>query len=192
VAVERSARAQAGSSEPAAPDEQPIAQEKIELAASESSREDAFATFWEFAVAVNRSDPKALALASNGATSEFAVDGAEVKKLLGMMWFRTVLTRLSEDWRERLLSVLVEYAPVPDHAVRLGRHTTHLRQLTHAQLQEIGSRTLVPDAVRPDLDLLITVGRFWGPEALKRFRFVEASEPPRQFKVEGLIDRFLQ
>jgi hypothetical protein len=191
ISVERS-RVDAGSSEPVERNEQPVAQEKMALPAAESLREHPFATFWEFAVAVNRSDPKALALASNGATSEFPVDGAEVKKLLGMMWFRTVLTRLSEDWRERLLNVLVEYAPVPDHAVRLGRHTTTLRQLTYLQLQEIGSKTLVPDAVRPDLDLLITVGRFWGPDALKRFRFVEASEPPRQFRVEGLIDRFLQ
>src|SRR6187200_808353 len=40
-------------------------------------RGPAFSTFWEFAVAVNRSDPAALALASNGATSTFPIDGAE-------------------------------------------------------------------------------------------------------------------
>jgi len=190
IAAERSSRVEAAA-ESSEPSEAAGARERPEHPQSDVSREPGFATFWEFAVAVNRSDPAALALASDGAAAEFPVDGAEVRKLLGMMWFRTVLTRLSQDWRERLLNVLVEHAAIPDHAVRLGRQTAHLRQLTHAQLQEIGSRTLVPDAVRPDLDLLVTVGRFWGPDALKRFRFVEASEPPRQFKVDALIDRFL-
>ena len=48
---------------------------------SSSPRERGFPTFWEFAVAVNRSDPAALALASNGAPSEIPIDGAEVRKL---------------------------------------------------------------------------------------------------------------
>jgi cell division GTPase FtsZ len=152
----------------------------------------AFATFWEFAVAVNRSDPAALALASDGATSTIPIDGAEVKKLVSVMWFRTVLTRLSGEWRERLLAVLVEHVPMSDHQVKLGRHTMHLRELSYAQLQEIDSKTSVPDAVRADLDLLMTVGRFWGADAVKRFRFVEAPEQPRaSSKVESLLDRFL-
>ena len=155
-------------------------------------RGPAFSTFWEFAVAVNRSDPAALALASNGATSTIPVDGAEVKKLVSVMWFRTVLARLSGDWRERLLAVLVEHVPMSDHQVKLGRHTMHLRELSYAQLQEIDSKTPVPDAVRADLDLLMTVGRFWGADAVKRFRFVEAPEQPRaSSKVESLLDRFL-
>jgi len=158
----------------------------------EAVRGPAFSTFWEFAVAVNRSDPAALALASNGATSTFPIDGAEVKKLVSVMWFRTVLARLSGDWRERLLAVLVEHVPMSDHLVRLGRHTMHLRGLSYAQLQEIDSKTAVPDAVRADLDLLMTVGRFWGADAVKRFRFVEAPEQPRtSSKVESLLDRFL-
>jgi cell division GTPase FtsZ len=155
-------------------------------------RGPAFSTFWEFAVAVNRSDPAALALASNGATSTFPIDGAEVKKLVSVMWFRTVLARLSGDWRERLLAVLVEHVPMSDHQVKLGRHTMHLRELSYAQLQEIDSKTPVPDAVRADLDLLMTVGRFWGADAVKRFRFVEAPGQPRaSSKVESLLDRFL-
>jgi cell division GTPase FtsZ len=150
-----------------------------------------FATFWEFAVAVNRSDPAALALAGNGATSDIPLDGTEVRKLLSVMWFRTVLARLSRDWRDRLLNALIEYVPVSDHTVKLGRHTMHLRELTYEQLQDIGAKTLVPDVVRPDLDLLITVGRFWGADAVKRIRFVEAPEQPRTSKVESLLDRFL-
>ena len=55
-------------------------------------------------MAVNRSDPAALALASNGAPSDIPIDGAEVRRLLDMMWFRTVLDRLSQigatgSWR---------------------------------------------------------------------------------------------
>jgi hypothetical protein len=156
----------------------------------EPSRERAFSTFWEFAVAVNRSDPAALAEASNGAQSEIAIDGAEVRKLLGMMWFRTVLGRLSRDWRNRILEVLVDGAPVPDHAVKLGRHTMRLHELSYEQAQEVGSKTFVPEAVRPDLDLLITVGRFWGADALKRLRFVEAAERHQRSTVESLLDRF--
>jgi cell division GTPase FtsZ len=173
---------------------EPIAELDVEQteAGVAAVRGPAFSTFWEFAVAVNRSDPAALALASNGATSTFPIDGAEVKKLVSVMWFRTVLARLSGDWRERLLAVLVEHVPMSDHLVKLGRHTMHLRELSYAQLQEIDSKTAVPDAVRADLDLLMTVGRFWGADAVKRFRFVEPPEQPRtSSKVESLLDRFL-
>ncbi len=164
---------------------------QVEAPIVESPRDRAFATFWEFAVAVNRSDPAALALATNGATSAFPVDGAEVRKLLSTMWFRTVLPRLSRDWRDRLLNVLIEYAPVSDHQVKLGRHTMHLHELTYEQLQEVSAKTLVLDVVRPELDMLITVGRFWGADAVKRFRFADAPVQERPTKVEGMIDRFL-
>jgi hypothetical protein len=151
---------------------EPVARQ-VEHPVVESPREPGFSTFWEFAVAVNRADPAALALAGNGAISIFPVDGADVRKLLTTMWFRTVLARLSREWHERLLNALIEYVSVSDHPVKLGRHTLHLRELTYAQLQEIGSTTPVLDAIRPDLDLLIAVGRFWGADAVKRFRFVE-------------------
>jgi serine/threonine protein kinase len=39
----------------------------------------------EFAVAVNRSDPAALALASNGVTSDIPFDGTEVRRLINTM-----------------------------------------------------------------------------------------------------------
>jgi hypothetical protein len=149
----------------------------------------AFATFWEFAVAVNRSDPAALALAGNGATADITMDGLELRKLLGMMWFRTVLTRLSADWRDRILAVLIESVTVPDHIVKVNRQPMHLRELSHEQLQEIGARTMVPDWVRADLDLLITVGRFWGADAVKRLRFVEAPERRGPSMVENLLER---
>ena len=66
-----------------------------------------------------------------------------------MMWFRTVFDQLSRDWRERLLHVLVESATVPDHAVKRGRQTLHLRELSYEELEETGSGTSVPDWIRP-------------------------------------------
>jgi hypothetical protein len=101
-----------------------------------------------------------------------------------------VLVRLSGHWRERILNVLVESASVPDHAMKFGRQWMHLRELTYEQLQEIGAKTMVPDWIRPDLDLLITVGRFWGADAVKRVRFVEAPERREPSVVETLLERF--
>ena len=155
----------------------------------ESPRACAFTSFWEFAVAVNRADPAAMALAGNGATSDLPIDGVELRRLLDMMWFRTVLARLSRDWRERVLDALIDGTAVPDYAVRLGRQTVRLRELSYEQLQTIGSRTMVPDWIRPDLDLLITVGRFWGPDAVTRFRFVEAPERHEPSVIESLLQK---
>jgi cell division GTPase FtsZ len=149
-----------------------------------------FSTFWEFAVALNRSDPAALALAGDGATSSIPLDPIELRRLVGMMWFRTVFGRLHGDWRERLLHVLIESATVADHAVKRGRQTFRLRDLSYEELEETGSTTLVPDWVRPDLDLLIAIGRFWGADAVKRVRFVEAPERHEPSMMESLLEKF--
>ena len=156
----------------------------------EAPRPRAFATFWDFAVALNRADPAALALAEDGATSDIPIDPVELRRLLGLMWFRSVLTRLSRDWRDRVLNVLIDTAAVPDHVVKLGRQPMHLRELSFEQLQEVSAKTMVPDSVRSELDLLITVGRFWGADALKRVRFVEAPERHEPSMMEALLERF--
>jgi cell division GTPase FtsZ len=155
------------------------------------ARPRAFTTFWEFAIAVNRSDPAALTLASDGAASDIPMDGNELRRLMGMMWFRTVvLGRLSAHWRQRVLDVLIDSAAVPDHAVKLGRQTMHLRELSFEQLQEVGAKTMVPDWIQADLDLLITVGRFWGPDAVKRFHFVDPPERREPSVMESLLEKF--
>jgi cell division GTPase FtsZ len=154
----------------------------------EPTRTSGFTTFWEFAVALNRSEPAALALAGNGATSDIVIDGAELRRLLDRMWFRTVLGRLSPDWRERILNVLIESA-VPDHAVKRGRQTVRLGELDYEQLQEINAKQMVPEWVRADLDLLVTVGRFWGADAVKRFHFTAAPERREPSMMETLLDR---
>jgi hypothetical protein len=152
-------------------------------------RARAFTTFREFAVALNRSDPAAVALAGDGATSDIPVDGTELRRLLGTMWFRTVLNRLPRDWRERLLHVLIESATVPDHVVKRGRQTIHLRDLSYEELEEVSSKTSVPDSIRPDLDLLLAVGRFWGADAVKRFRFADVPERHEPSMMDSLLHK---
>jgi hypothetical protein len=164
--------------------------ERTVVAPTPAPRAVAFATFWEFAVALNRSDPAAMALAGNGAATDIPIDGAELRKLLSLMWFRTMLTRLSPQWRERILNVLVDTAAVPDHVLKLGRQPMHLHELTYEQAQEIAAKTLLPDWVLTDLDLVITVGKFWGADAMKRLRFVEAPQRYEPSMMETLLDRF--
>jgi hypothetical protein len=149
-----------------------------------------FATFWEFAVALNRANPAALALAGNGAAADVPIDAMELRRLLATIWFRSVLTRLSHQWRERLLETLITSAAVPDHHLRFGRRMAHLRELSYEQLQELRATTLLPDDVQADLDLLITVGRFWGPEAVKRFQFIAAPARGGPSMMESLLGRF--
>ena len=153
-------------------------------------RARAFTTFRDFAVALNRSDPAALALAGDGAASDIPVDRAELRRLLGAIWFRNVLNQLSRDWRERLLRVLIEGATVPDHVVKRGRQTIHLRELSYEELEEFGSTASVPDSIRPDLDLLIAVGRSWGTDAVKRFRFADMPARHEPSMMDSLLHKF--
>jgi hypothetical protein len=135
-----------------------------------------FSSLWDFARAVDRSDPAALALAGNGAAPGFAVDGADVRKLLDTMWFRSVVPRLSDRWRERLLDALLTSVTVPNHVVRTGRQPVHLSDLTYDQLRDALTRCPVDDEVRNDVDMLVTVGRLWGAGAVERFRYVDVDD----------------
>src|SRR6188508_3468528 len=75
-------------------DETPQADVAADTPAASAAASPAFASLWEFAVAVNRSNPVALALAQEGAVT-MPIDGSEVRRLLGTVWFRTVVPRLS-------------------------------------------------------------------------------------------------
>ena len=146
-----------------------------------------FSSFWDFAVAINRADPAALRLAGTDDVTSLVIDGSEVRKLLGTMWFRGVVPRLSPAWRERALEVLVEHAPIPNHRVKVDGRTALLSELTHAQLTDIVRRTYLPDAARADVDLLMIVGRLWGAEALQRFHFADASPHGERFTFGSLL-----
>lgn len=157
---------------------------------SEPERPASFATFWDLALALNRSDPAALAMAQNGADCHVAIDGAELRKLLGTLWFRSVFPSLSQTWRERLLKVLVENVVVPNHSIRAGRHDKHLSDVSYGELTELFSKASVTDGVRADLRLLMAVGNLWGPEALGRFRFSDSSQGPDSSKLAVLLQGF--
>jgi cell division GTPase FtsZ len=146
-----------------------------------------FSTFWDFAVAINRVDRAALRLAATADVSSPAIDGGEVKKLLGTVWFRAVVPRLSHAWRERVLEVLVEHAPIPNHRVKIDGRNVLLSELTHAQLNDIVRQTYLPDVARADVELLMIVGRLWGADALRRFHFVDASPNGERFKLGALL-----
>jgi len=130
----------------------------------------AFATFWEFALAVNRSDPEALKMAA-GDDGGVPMDGRMLKKLLGTFWFRSVFARLSAAWQARMLDALAEHVTIPDHPIANGRRVTHLREMTPEQHQHLLSDPGLPEPIRPDVQLLVTVAALWGADGLARLGF---------------------
>jgi cell division GTPase FtsZ len=147
----------------------------------------AFETVVEFAKALNRSDPAALALAANGPIPEVAVDGHSVRKLLGTVWFRSVFPHLSASWREHLLDALGDNVVVPNHAIRVGRQTVNLKDLTYEQLKDFSAKTLVLGDAGSDLQLLIAIGRLWGEAAVSRVRFVDAEQADETSRLSSLL-----
>jgi cell division GTPase FtsZ len=146
-----------------------------------------FAGMWDFAIALNRSDPAAVALAANGFDGGIPIDGAELRKLVGTYWFRSVFQRLSADWRSRLFDVLREQLQIQNCLVNLGRHTVTLREATLAQLNELADRPDLQDPLRADVHLLVAVGRLWGEDAIRRLRFESDLEEPPPSGLEGLF-----
>lgn len=142
-----------------------------------ASTGDTFSNLWEFAVAVNRSNPAALALA-HGSPGAMTLDGAEVRKLLGTLWFRGVVARLSAPWRAGLFDALRASVEVPDHLVKAGRQYVGLSQLAPGQLRDLLTAPSLPEAIRPDVELLVTIGNVWGEEALRQLRFQETAPRP--------------
>jgi cell division GTPase FtsZ len=146
-----------------------------------------FATFRDFAVAVNRAERTALALARDGAPDGIPIDGSDVKKLMGTMWFRGVVPRLSVAWRQRVLDELVSTVPIPNHRLKVDHRGVRLSELTYAQLSDVVKRSHLPDVARADVDLLLIVGRLWGGEALGRFQFVTMSPDGERSTFESLL-----
>ena len=154
----------------------PFASEEghTELLPGEDDDRPAFSSFWEFAVAINRSDSVALALARSEASESLPIEPADVRKLLGTVWFRGVVPRLSEAWKTRVLDVLVGGVTVPNHTVRRGKHSVRLSDMSYEDLLEL-AKTSTLATIRPDLDLLLAVGRLWGEDGLRRLRFADAT-----------------
>ena len=154
--------------------------------ASRDILETTFPTFWEFAVAINRSDAAAMALARSGTSDALPIEPSEVKKLLGTVWFRGVALQLSEAWKTRLLESLADGVVVPNHHVRRGRQTVCLSDMSYQDLLEL-AKTSTLAAIRPDLDLLLAVGRLWGDHGLRRLRFSDAAANSAPTILAGLF-----
>jgi cell division GTPase FtsZ len=146
----------------------------------------AFSNFWEFAVAMNRSDPVALALARSGTSDALPIEPADVRKLLGTVWFRGVVPRLSEAWKTRVLDALADAVALPNHHVRRGKQTVRLSDMSYQDLLEL-AKTSTLAAIRPDLDLLLAVGRLWGEDGLRRLRFADATPNGTPTMLAGLF-----
>jgi cell division GTPase FtsZ len=145
-----------------------------------------FANFLEFLVAVNRADPAALALARDGAR-EIPVDGAEIRKLLGTLWFRGVVPHLSADLRNRLLDALRTSVEIPNHVVRVGRQQMRVSELRQAQLQDVAATRSLTDTVRQDVELLAAIARVWGDDAIRQLQFRETAAPPAPSGFSSLL-----
>ena len=149
-----------------------------------------FPTFWDFARALNRSDPEALRLAANDAEYATIIDGRELRRLLGTFWFRSVFTRLSSAWQERLLNELVEHVTIPNHGVRSGRRIVRLDELTEEQRRQMVTESSLPEAVRSDVQFLATVAMLWGQEAISRFTFTHVPEAADSSRLALLLQPF--
>ena len=165
----------------------PVAPPAPIRASIEPSPARTFSTFRELCLGVNRSDVAALAIAGNGASSSIPIDLAELRKLLGTVWFRTVFTQLSQPWRDRMLDILLQSGPIPNHAVRAGRRTARISELTYEELRQVPIETILPDAVRGDVQLLIAVGTLWGPDAIARFTFAEEPQEEHSKKLFSFV-----
>ena len=154
-------------------DERPVP----EPVAPAASGPRSFATFWEFALALNRNEPSAIALAADGATCDIPIDSGEIRKLLGTVWFRSAFRRFSPQWRNRLLDVLLGDITVGNHIVREGRRSVRLGQISPDALKRIATDVTISDVVRADVQLLMAIETTWGSEALGRVTFapVEAA-----------------
>ncbi len=153
--------------------------------------EPAFSNFWEFAVAINRSDPVALALARDGTPDALPIESADARKLLGTVWFRSVVPRLSAGWKTRVLDALADGVGVPNHHVKRGRQIVPLSDMSYEDLQEL-AKTSTLATIRPELDLLLAVGRLWGEDALRRIRFTEETSNATPTRLAGLFNGFRQ
>jgi cell division GTPase FtsZ len=169
--------------------EEPLIEEPV-VTQQQPEQPASFPTFWELALALNRSDPAALALAQDGAECRLTIDETELKKLLGTLWFRSVFPRFSETWRERIFEVLVESTTVPNHVLRVGRQEIRLSEITYPQLKEMFSKVSVTDAIRGDLRLLMAVGSLWGPGSLSRLQFADSTHLRESSKLSGLLHGF--
>ena len=156
--------------------------------ARENSMEDrSFPTVWELALALNRGDPAARAIVADDAPSHIPIEAAEIRKLVGTVWFRSVFQYLSARWRDRLLDVLIDDITIQNH-LGAGRRGVRLSRVPYEELKRAAIDVGIPEVVRADVQLLVSIGQLWGPQALSRVKF----EPEDQAASTSRFDQLLQ
>ena len=147
-----------------------------------------FSTLWDLALAVNRGDQAARAIAADGERCDMPIEPSEVRRLIGTVWFRSVFQHLSPRWRQRLLDVLLDDVTIHNHLVGEGRRAVRLSRVPLEELKRAAIDVLVTDVVRTDVHLLVTIGQLWGPEALGRVKF----DPEEPAATPSRLDTLLQ
>ena len=176
--------------EPTAPARQPVPAAR---AIKASAAAPAFASFWDFALAINRSDAAALKQAANGLQARYSDR-----------------CRRAEKAPEHLLvsvSVFASFTglagPLTSIAARAGHdpqlrdqdratHRVNLSELTDAQRRQVLNTANLPDAIRADFQLVVAVAMLWGEDAVKRFALTAASDAPGASTLSSLLQSFRQ
>jgi cell division GTPase FtsZ len=149
-----------------------------------------FARFSDLALALHRSEPSALAAASDDDGLGIPVDAVEIRRLLGTLWFPSVFRQLSSPLQDKLLDVLIHDAAVPNHVLKVGRSSRTLREIDFEDLKDIHKRTYLPDAVQADVQFLVAVGNLWGPDAPSRLPFIDLPGTQSQSMFGHLLQAF--
>ena len=144
---------------------------------------------WDFALALNRNDASALAIAADGTTCDIPIEASHIRKLLATPWCRTVFRSLSPAWRNRLLDILLEETRVYPHVIGEGRRAPRLDQISFEELKQIAVDPTITDTVRDDVHLLYAIGTVWGGDALKRVRFEPQPAGSSKFGLVALTKR---
>jgi hypothetical protein len=100
------------------------------------------------------------------------------------MWFRGVVSRLSQAWRTRLFDAFCGSLEIPDHIVGLGRQQARLSDLASAQRREALTNPSVPEAIRAD----VSYSSRWSKCGAKRaptVLFSRAGSPTCGFRLRG-------
>jgi hypothetical protein len=149
----------------------------------------AFVTVLDFAKALNRLDPVALALAARDPGPDIVIEGPMVRTLVGAHWFRSIFPKLSASWRTRLLDALAGSVLIPNHVLSRGRQPIHLADGGYDDLQAIAAGRAFSGAAGADLHLVLAIVGLWGEDARRRLPFVDAPAPQRASRLGSLFGK---
>ena len=72
----------------------------------------------------------------------------------------------------------------------MGRRSARVSELTYAQLREAAADLNLPDAVRSDLEQVVTIGRVWGEDATRHLRYRDVAVPATASRFASLVQGF--